>query len=103
MRYSYEIDSSLEWEEILNALQEEFNLEEGKILYYDSEEPHEKEKQGQIKELKEIAKNMVFEDSSFSFIFDNFEINVLEYDDKVQIDSSVDLEYLFESQEIEFS
>jgi len=102
-KFVYEIDSSFDWEEILDVLKENFNLEKGIIEYYTIEEPHFNKKELPMKEIKEIARDMIFQNSSFLIIFENFEISVSEYDDAIEISSEIDLQSLLESKGIELS
>ncbi len=102
-KFSYEIDSSFDWEEILDTLKEYFNLEKGIMEYSTSEEPHNHKKELSIEEIKEMARDMIFQNSSFSITFDNFQINVIEFEDRIEISSDLYLQAILESRGIELS
>ena len=89
IRYVYEIESSLELEDIIESLKEELKLEEGILRYFSLSKDDLLEEKLPIDELKTKALKVNSNDEYPSLIFPNVEINV--DDGKIEIVSKIKL------------
>jgi hypothetical protein len=89
IKYTYEIESSIYFDNIIDLLKEELNLKEGKLSYFSLDVDDLVEEILPIDELKDKAMDVFFEQDDMSLIFDNIELNLTE--DNIEILSKVKL------------
>ena len=88
--YIYEIESSLDLDEVIDSLIEELKLEEGILLYFSLSRDDLIEEKLPIHELKIKALEVNSNEEYPSLIFSDVEINVDE--DRIEVISKIKLE-----------
>ena len=89
IKYVYEIESSLDLDDVIDSLQEELKLKEGRLRYFSLSKDDLLEEKLPINELKSKALEVNSNDEYPSLIFPNAEINVDE--NKIEITSKIKL------------
>ncbi len=90
IKYIYEIDSSLDLDEVIDSLTEELKLEKGILRYFSLSQDDLLEKELPISRLQEEALEASNNNEYPSIIFPKVEINV--DDDKIEIVSQIKLD-----------
>ena len=90
IKYVYEIESSLDLDDIIDSLKDELKLERGIIRYFSFSKDNLVEEKLPINELKIKALEVNNNDEYPSLIFPNVEINVDE--DRIEIISKIKLD-----------
>ena len=89
IKYVYEIESSLDLDEVIDSLKDELKLEEGLLRYFSLSKDDLIEEKLPIDELKRKALEVNKDDEYPSLIFPNVEINV--DDGKIDIVTKIKL------------
>ena len=90
IKYIYEIESSLDLDDVIDSLKEELKLEEGILRYFSLSKDDLLEEKLSMNELKIKALEVSSNEEHPSLIFPNIEIYVSE--DKIEIVSKIKLD-----------
>ena len=90
IKYVYEIESSIDFDDIIDVIKEELKLEEGRLMYFSLSKDDMIEIDLPIDQLKEKALEVFAEYDYLTLKFQDLEINV--GDSEINIPSKIKLE-----------
>ena len=91
IKYAYGIDSSIEFEKVIDAVLNQVDFKEGVIEYFDYDEDEQIEEKVLISILRKKAFDLFLDQDWISIKFPSVEINI--QDEQIEVASKIELKF----------